>query len=85
MTSMAKHMSAPKRRWRREAILKRDGNQCAWCGVTFTDENPSTLDHVIPRSRGGSNHIRNLVLACNDCQQQRGCDHIPEWIGSVDA
>ena len=53
----------------REYILERDGRCCAYCGVTDV---PLNLDHVIPRSRGGSNRVSNLVCACVPCNEEKG-------------
>lgn len=44
---------------------------CAYCHVGLTDDN-RTLDHVIPRARGGSNATENLVLACVKCNREKG-------------
>lgn len=56
---------------KRRAVLRRDGPGCHWCGAEYAP----TLDHVIPRSMGGSDKIENLVLACEDCNQARGGIH----------
>jgi hypothetical protein len=44
---------------------------CQWCGIYVTREN-ATTDHVIPLTRGGSNGIWNLCLACKDCNHDHG-------------
>lgn len=44
-------------------------NACAYCDATGT---PLNIDHVRPRSRGGTNRISNLVLACVPCNQAKG-------------
>ena len=31
-----------------------------------------TIDHILPRSKGGSDHIRNLALACRSCNENKG-------------
>ena len=56
--------------------------RCHWCdcqtrialhhGGERADSNLATLDHVIPRSKGGSNARSNLVLACFACNVERG-------------
>lgn len=43
--------------------------RCAYCGKT---DCPFELDHILPRSRGGSNRISNLALACHDCNAAKG-------------
>ncbi|HHG85573.1 MAG TPA: HNH endonuclease [Bacteroidetes bacterium] len=57
----------------RTNIFKRDGYQCVYCG---TRENLS-LDHVIPRSKGGRDSWHNLVTACQKCNTEKG-DRTPE-------
>jgi hypothetical protein len=54
-------------------VAKRDGDRCVWCGCSFSDENPSTLDHLIPVGWGGRNYFENTVLACEPCNHRRGC------------
>ena len=50
----------------RRAIFARDNNRCVYCGVTAT-----SIDHVIPRSRGGSHNWENVVSACHKCNHQK--------------
>lgn len=50
----------------RSAILARDGGKCAYCGGPG-----ATVDHVIPRSRGGESTWTNLVTACLRCNQKK--------------
>ena len=59
----------------RQNIFKRDGGACQYCG------NPRdlTLDHVLPRSRGGKSTWDNLVTACKPCNSRKG-DFTPEEI-----
>lgn len=49
--------------------LARDKMRCAYCGKT----NATTVDHVVPISRGGErNDLLNVVAACEDCNQRKG-------------
>lgn len=57
----------------RQNIFKRDGNKCLYCGAV----NNLTLDHVIPRSRGGASSWDNLASACRNCNSKKG-DFTPE-------
>ena len=57
----------------RHNIFKRDGHTCVYCG---SKEN-LTIDHVLPRSRGGKTKWTNLVTACKKCNAQKG-DYTPE-------
>ena len=50
----------------RRAIFARDNNRCVYCGVTAT-----SIDHVIPRSRGGGHNWENVVSACHKCNHAK--------------
>ena len=52
-------------------ILWRDNYQCQYCAKKFP-ELELTLDHIIPKSRGGQNTWENLVTACKKCNQKKG-------------
>lgn len=53
----------------RKNVLKRDGHQCQYCGTT---KGPLTVDHIIPRRRGGEDRWDNLVCACQSCNSLKG-------------
>jgi len=55
----------------RNNILWRDKNQCQYCGVIESPRD-MTIDHVVPRSRGGENTWSNLVTCCKKCNQKKG-------------
>jgi 5-methylcytosine-specific restriction endonuclease McrA len=55
----------------RKNILLRDRNTCQYCG-TVLPSGELTLDHVIPRSRGGSSTWENLVACCHLCNRRKG-------------
>lgn len=57
----------------RNRIYKRDGNQCIYCG----SKKDLTLDHVIPKSKGGKNDWINLVTSCFKCNLKKR-DRTPE-------
>ena len=52
----------------RAMIYKRDNNTCQYCGATTR----LTVDHVIPRCRGGQDTWENLVVACSTCNTKKG-------------
>ena len=54
----------------RSNILWRDKNQCQYCGCS-SEPNKLTLDHIMPKSRGGKNTWKNLVTACKKCNQKK--------------
>ena len=53
----------------RSYLLEKYHRRCVYCGTTNC---PFEIDHVMPRSRGGSNRVSNLVLSCHDCNQAKG-------------
>lgn len=55
----------------RKNILLRDRNTCQYCGVVLA-AGELTLDHVVPRSRGGSSTWENLVACCHPCNRRKG-------------
>ena len=55
----------------RKNILLRDRNTCQYCSVVLPSSE-LTLDHVIPRSRGGTSTWENLVAACHSCNRRKG-------------
>jgi len=61
--------------WSKNGVLTRDGRRCGYCGHTAT-----TIDHVQPASRGGTNTWGNTVAACLSCNQRKG-DRTPSEAG----
>lgn len=59
----------------RNNIYKRDGGECVYCG----DNHNLTLDHVIPKSKGGPNSWDNLVTACKKCNNEKGDLSLEEY------
>lgn len=56
------------RRISRRAVLARDGYRCQYCGST----RHLTLDHVVPKSRGGGTSWENVVTSCAPCNTHKG-------------
>lgn len=50
----------------RGALMHRDGHRCAYCGGRA-----DTIDHVVPRSRGGGHHWENCVACCAPCNHRK--------------
>lgn len=53
--------------WSRSAVMTRDHRRCGYC-----DKAATTIDHVLPVSRGGKSSWTNTVAACYDCNQRKG-------------
>jgi 5-methylcytosine-specific restriction endonuclease McrA len=65
--------SNPERYWKappvsRREVLRRDNHTCQYCGSSKR----LTLDHVIPRSKGGQHTWNNVVTACEHCNSRKG-------------
>jgi 5-methylcytosine-specific restriction endonuclease McrA len=58
----------------RNMIYKRDGYSCQYCGSTRN----LTIDHVIPRSKGGQDTWENLVACCDKCNVSKGNKYLHE-------
>lgn len=61
----------------REYLLEKWGRQCAYCGAKDT---PLEVEHIRPKSKGGSNRVSNLSLACHDCNQAKGNSDIRDFL-----
>src|SRR5918994_7441217 len=53
--------------WSRSGVLLRDGRRCGYCAG-----HGMTVDHILPRSRGGRNTWLNTMAACEGCNQRKG-------------
>ena len=53
----------------REYLLEKFGRKCCYCGK---ENIPLEIEHIIPKSRGGTDRIDNLCLACHECNQKKG-------------
>lgn len=55
----------------RKNIFNRDSYCCQYCGIDLCDKT-ATVDHVIPKSKGGASNWTNLVTSCKDCNTYKG-------------
>jgi len=56
------------RKMTRRAVFARDGHRCQYCGTSTR----LTVDHVLPRSRGGTSVWENITTACAPCNLRKG-------------
>jgi 5-methylcytosine-specific restriction endonuclease McrA len=63
---------AHRRKITRRAVFARDGWACQYCG----SRQHLTVDHVIPRSKGGASTWENIVASCAPCNRRKG-DQLP--------
>jgi 5-methylcytosine-specific restriction endonuclease McrA len=61
----------------REYLLEKWSRQCAYCGVKDV---PFQIEHIHPRTKGGSNSISNLTLSCEKCNIKKGTKDIEEFL-----
>jgi 5-methylcytosine-specific restriction endonuclease McrA len=76
------YMNVPRRRahWSRKGVLIRDGYTCIYCGAQPGTAERSkvlvksdfTVDHILPRSRGGKDQWTNTACACYACNHRKG-------------
>ena len=64
-----------KRKITRRAVFARDGWACQYCGARTS----LTVDHVIPRSKGGTSGWDNIVASCAPCNRRKG-DRLPHQV-----
>jgi 5-methylcytosine-specific restriction endonuclease McrA len=53
----------------REYLLEKWGRKCAYCGA---ENVPLEVEHIVPKSRGGSNRVSNLTISCRRCNLEKG-------------
>ena len=61
----------------REYLLEKWQRKCAYCDAEHV---PLEIEHIVPRSKGGSDRVSNLALACRPCNQAKGNRTIAEFL-----
>jgi 5-methylcytosine-specific restriction endonuclease McrA len=61
----------------REYLLEKWGRECAYCGIKNV---PLEIEHIHPKSKGGSNCITNLTLSCPQCNTAKGVQDIKDFL-----
>jgi 5-methylcytosine-specific restriction endonuclease McrA len=61
----------------RQYLLEKWGNQCAYCDAKDV---PLEIEHIQPKSKGGSDRVSNLTLACHDCNQKKADQPVTEFL-----
>jgi 5-methylcytosine-specific restriction endonuclease McrA len=64
----------------RQYLLEKFGHRCAYCAKTNV---PLEVEHILPKSRGGSDRASNLTIACHECNQKKG-DRTAEEFGHLE-
>jgi 5-methylcytosine-specific restriction endonuclease McrA len=84
------YINVPRRQahWSRKGVLVRDNFTCVYCGVTVgqlrggkvVSKSDLTIDHIVPKSRGGRDTWTNTACACAVCNHRKG-DRLPHEAG----
>ena len=61
----------------KEYLLEKWGRKCVYCGAENT---PLEVEHIRPKSKGGSNRVSNLTLACTKCNQKKGNKPVEDFL-----
>lgn len=64
---------------RRLTLLRLYNHACLYCDVSL-DFFSITIEHLLPRSKGGTNNIANLAAACKRCNNLRGNQDLDTWL-----
>lgn len=62
-----------------DRLIARDGGACVWCGREVW-RSDLTVEHVIPRSRGGHLTEENTLVACRRCNKRRGAKPVDAYV-----
>ncbi|MEH2057943.1 MAG: HNH endonuclease [Nostoc sp.] len=71
-----KQMNSKQKYNKKQQLIDLYGHNCWWCGHYITTDKV-TIEHLFPKSRGGSNSLENLRLACLTCNRSRGNSLFP--------
>ncbi len=87
---LRRYINVPRRgaSWSRKAVLRRDNHTCIYCGIQpggrqgkrILERQDFTIDHILPKSRGGRNVWTNTACACPICNHRKG-DKMPHEAG----
>jgi len=60
-------------------IFKRDNFKCQYCGRSQQEGAVLEIDHIIPKSKGGTDDIDNLITSCRECNRGKGNHSLDEY------
>lgn len=88
--ALRRYINVPRRQapWSRKSVLMRDEYRCIYCGVhpgemqagKVLSKHDMTVDHILPKSRGGKDTWMNTACACPKCNHRKG-NHLPHEAG----
>jgi len=72
-------MNTKQKQTKKHQLVDEYGSYCWWCGNSMLIDK-LTIEHLRPKSRGGSNSLENLRLACLTCNRSRGNSLFPPGV-----
>ena len=66
----------------KEYLIEKYGHTCQYCGGKSGD-NILEWEHMLPKSKGGSDSVKNATLACHTCNQDKGNKTLEEWLNHL--
>jgi 5-methylcytosine-specific restriction endonuclease McrA len=75
-------MERPWRRWKRELFKTKVTIPCFYCNKALSQKEAS-VDHIIPKSKGGPNDPSNYLISCRKCNSDRGNTDIEIWVEKI--
>lgn len=66
-----------------KGFLRTQGRSCYWCGRRLR-QGQITLDHITPRSKGGTDHPSNLVPCCSACNCHKDSYELSAWLSRLE-
>ena len=67
--------SEAKRKWR-QSIKEKWKHKCAYCGEKSEE---LSIDHIVPQTKGGNDHITNVCCSCVKCNRSKGHEPLESW------
>lgn len=61
------------------SVIERDGASCVWCGRAAWPRD-LTVEHLLPKTRGGRGVPENVTVACRRCNRQRGAKPVAAYV-----
>lgn len=72
----------------RTILSEQQNHRCCWCKCRVTEirdkKNSATIEHIIPKSLGGEDHLDNYAVACYRCNNKRGISSVEEFLDRIE-
>ena len=75
-------LTGRERKYKLEMLFERRGKRCEYCGKILCSVT-ATIDHKHPQCLGGSHRIKNLTIACQLCNADKGGEAYSEYVNVI--